>query len=175
MSEQKKYMFRFSEDYMESIAQASFFTYQHDERVMDSTDVLLGVWQFTKKHKFFNLFWKFLGWQNPSILRKVIHDIYGENLQALPKQSRIQFSIDGLFQEQFLAWKKRGLKQYTSLVLLHTALSHLPEDLELYLLHEKVDLELSKKKLEKLIMMLDKVQIPLVEFFTVLHHMMMSM
>ena len=102
MSEQKKYMFRFSEDYMESIAQAGFFTYQHGERVMDSTDVLLGVWQFTKKHKFFNLFWKFLGWQNPSILREVIKEIYGDHLKSLPKHSRIQFSIDGLFQEQFL-------------------------------------------------------------------------
>lgn len=172
---EKKQMFAFTKDYMEAIAQAWFFTYQHGEHVMDSTDILLGTWQFTKKHTFFNLFWKFLWWKNPSILRKVIDEMYGDELKQLPKQSRIKFTIDGFFHEQFLKWRKKWLKKYSFLVLLHTTLNNLSEELEVYLLHEKIDLEKSKKKLEKIILMLDQVDLSVVEFFNVLHHMMMSM
>ena len=56
----KKEIFSFTKDYMESIAQASLFAYQRDERAIEASDILFGIWKYTQKHPFKDFFWKFL-------------------------------------------------------------------------------------------------------------------
>ncbi len=99
-------MFSFTKDYMNCIAQASMFTYQRNERVMDAFDALFGVRQFTKKHPFHDVFWKFVGVEEASRIQYALDDMYS-SLKKIPKHSRLQFKLDAHFQERFLSLKKK--------------------------------------------------------------------
>lgn len=141
---------------------------------MGSSDVLFGVWKYTQKYEFKTFFWKFIGWKNPEIVHAAVHDIYGK-LQPIPKHSRLQFQLEGLFQQQFLTMKKKGMKKFNFLALLSVALAHLSDDLVMHFQSQGIDVRKSQKKLEKLATMLDKVELSPVEFFDMLHNIMKSM
>jgi hypothetical protein len=170
----KKEMFAFTKDYIACIAHASLFTYQRDERVMDANDALFGVWQFTQKKPFKTMFWKFLGIQKHQIMKEIMTEMY-TSLKKIPEHSRLKFQLDGSFQERFLALKKQGVKKFTFLVLLYAALDSLSDELVVTLHEQGISLPEVKTKLEKIIMMLDKVDLSPIEFFTMLHQMMHSM
>lgn len=167
-------MFSFTKDYMACVAHASLFTYQRDERVMDANDALFGVWQFTQKHPFKTMFWKFLGVQKPHIIKQAIEDAY-DTMKKIPQHSRLRFQLDALFQERFLALKKQGIKKFTFLTLLYVAIDVLSDEITLLFEEHNISLGDMKKKLEKVIFMLDKVELSPIEFFTMLYQMMNSM
>ena len=170
----KKQMFTFTKDYMACIAQAGLFTYQRDERTMDSSDVLFGVRQYTQQQDFKDFFWKFIWRKQPKLIHTAIHDMYG-TMKKIPKNSRLQFQLEGLFQQQFLSLKKNGVKKFNFLVLLAVTLEHLPEDLEFYFAGQGISVDKVKEKLTKLIKMLDKVDLSPTDFFSMLYSMMKSM
>ena len=150
------------------------FTYQRDERVMDANDALFGVRQFTQKHPFKTMFWKFLGVEKPQIIKQIVGEIY-DSIKKIPQHSRLKFQLDALFQERFLALKKKGIKKFTFLTLLYVAVDALSDEVMFALEEHNISLGEMKKKLEKIIFMLDKVELSPIEFFGMLHQMMHSM
>lgn len=159
---------------MNCIAQASLYTYQRDERVMDANDVLFGAWHFTQRQEFKNLFWKFLGVKNTKHIQEAITFMYPE-IKKIPQHSRLKFQLDARFQERFLALKKKWVKKFSFLALVYVSLGALSEDLEIYLKEAKVDVHMMKKKLEKIIFMLDTIDLSPLDFFTMLSQMMKTM
>lgn len=170
----KKDIFSFTKDYMECIAQAWLFTYQRDDRTIEDTDVLFGVWRYTKKQSFNDFFRKFLGWKKPQLIDAMLKEMYPK-IQAVPKNSRLQFHLTAWFQKTFLEFKKQWVNELNFLVLLLTAFEQFNDDLIAYFKSYDIDILAQAKKLRDITKVLYTVSISPVEFFTMLDNIMQHM
>jgi hypothetical protein len=72
----KKKSFVFTKDYLESLAYAGFFTLKHDSKEISADDGILGIYLYTKKTPIHQLFWKFCGIADTSVVDAYITQHY---------------------------------------------------------------------------------------------------
>lgn len=160
----EKKKFTFTKDYLDCIAQAGLFTHQHNDKVIQADDVVLGIYKYTTRFQFCEIFWKFFGLKNHKVLKSYIDKL---QLDAEKKshEGKLTFQLASFFQDQFTLLKEEWIAKLNFLALLYVALGDISADLQKYLLSKKVDVDMMRTKLLKVIKVTHNVDILPNEFF----------
>lgn len=169
----KKKSFVFTKDYMESLAYAGYFTLKHDSKEINSDDVVLGVYLYTKKTPIHKLFWKFCGFRDHASLDQYISSHY-ELLDGVTKISET-FQLASWFDEHFALFQREWIKKLNFLALLYGAIDSMSDALQLFFQEKKIDLALVKNKLLKVVTITNAVDMSPVTFFTTLEEMLQKL
>lgn len=167
---EKHNTFNYSTDYLDVVSHAGLFTYHHAEKIVQPDDMILGIYLYTKKFEFFEVFRSFLGCKRPHFLQQVIDARYPQ-LAQMTQPVRLQLQLDDVFQHKQTFLKEQQITKLNFLILFETALDHMSEELTDMFVAEQVNIEHMKKRLAKAIEMTVKGEVPVLDMFSMLHHM----
>lgn len=105
MAMQKNH-FTFTKDYLDCIAQAGLFTHQHDAKVIQADDVILGIYKYTARLPFCDLFRKFFGVKDHLVFKKYISRM---RLSAKKPEEKLTLQLASFFHDQFTFLKEEGI------------------------------------------------------------------
>jgi ATP-dependent Clp protease ATP-binding subunit ClpC len=165
----KKKTFVFTKDYMESLAYAGFFTMKHQSKEITSDDVILWIYLYTKKLSIHELFWKFAWFRNPQLLEQYI----ATNYQITDWVTKIAetFQLSAWFQQHFSYFQNEWIKKLNFLALFYGAIDEMSPQLRNFMLDQKIDIELLKTKLMKVVTITSSVDMSPANFFGTLEEM----
>ena len=171
----KKKNYIFTKDYLDCIAQAGLFTFQHNEQQIQADDVFLGIWKYTKKEGFGDVLWKLLWIVEGSIFIKEFISSHYTHQETLPSQGKHTFHLDPFFQEYFEAYSKKWIEKLHFLILLIACLDNLSPDIISFLTTKNIQVEMLKERLEKVIWTLEKIDMTPNDFFKMVDTMVSSL
>lgn len=167
---EKRNTSNYSTDYLEVVSHAGLFTYHHEEKIVQPDDMVLGVYLFTKKFDFFEVFRSFLGCKRPHFLQQVIEAWYPQ-LAKMTKPVRLQLQLHDAFAKKFKSLKEKQIAKINFLMLFEVALENMSEDLTDVFVAEQVQLDHMKKRIQKAIEMTEQGELSAPDMFSMLHHM----
>jgi len=166
--------YTFSKDYMDCIAQAWLFTFQHNESVIQADDVFLWVRKYTKKQWFGDVFRRVLWIANgATFIESFIKTHYAGPSAA--KVGKHTFHLDPLFQKYFETYSSKWSEKMHFLILLVASLNHLSPDISVYLKKQWITAKALQEKLDKIIDTLNHIDMTPNDFFKMVHNMVDSL
>ncbi len=166
----KKKNYIFTKDYLDCIAQAGLFTFQHNEQQIQSDDVFLWVWKYTNKQWYGDVFWKLLWiteWN--TFIQSFISEHYTWTEQD--KVGKFTFHLDPFFQTYFEKYVNLWLEKVHFLVLFVASLDNLSPDIIGYLETKWIDTLVVKDRVEKVIDTLVQIEMSPNDFFKMVDNM----
>lgn len=165
-----KYSFTFTKDYLDCIAQAWILSVNDSKKEINTDEVVLWVYMFTKKHSFHDLFWKFFWWESTDLLTQYAAKKYWEWVQV-EWTKKLKLQLPALFNKEFSSLQKEWIAQLNFVALLYWALTELTPEFKAMIDLENKDLNRTKEKLLKVIKVAHDIDIGPIDFFNTLETM----
>lgn len=172
----KQQNYKFTQDYLDCIAQAGIFTFWHKEKLIQADDIFLWVRKYTQKADFDDIFWKLAGIKQwASVLKDFVTKHYTSLQAEKVKTGKHTFHLDPIFQDYFAKYSDKWLEKMHFLVLLVASIDHVSPDITWYLEENDIDLAYMKTRVEKIIETMYQASIGPVDFFNMVKSMVHSL
>jgi len=165
----EKRPYQFTKDYLDCIAQAWIFSVNNEAQVIKADEVVLWIYQYTKKYEFHTLFWKFFWSTDIAKLDEYIvkHYATSEKIKNT-KKLKLKLKLPDSFTKNFDGLHEDGITKLNFLALLYGALPLISPEVKQMLTDSGFNFDLAEKKLLKVIKVAHNVEIGPIEFFTTL-------